>query len=137
MLTPSFSDCAALNILMDAADLFPQGWHPLRRDCALDALTQLPAPLSRTDHPVRYYFIDYGLSIRFSAGESHIIHTRGGMPQEKTVPELLVDAPYDAYKVDIYILGCVYRKELYEVMNSSFICCFGTLTRQQCRNLQA
>ncbi|KII93060.1 hypothetical protein PLICRDRAFT_101119 [Plicaturopsis crispa FD-325 SS-3] len=107
-------DCAALNILMDAADLFPQGWHPLRRDCALDALTQLPAPLSRTDHPVRYYFIDYGLSLRFSAGESHIIHTRGGMPQEKTVPELLVDAPYDAYKVDIYILGCVYRKELYE-----------------------
>ncbi|KII93045.1 hypothetical protein PLICRDRAFT_377913 [Plicaturopsis crispa FD-325 SS-3] len=107
-------DCATFNIMMDATDIYPQGWHPLRRSYARDGFTKLPAPLSRIDHHVRYYFIDYGLSIRFSEGESHIIRTRGGMPQEKTVPELLVDAPYDAYKTDIYILGCVYRKELYE-----------------------
>ncbi|KII93054.1 hypothetical protein PLICRDRAFT_101301 [Plicaturopsis crispa FD-325 SS-3] len=107
-------DCAKLNIMMDASQIYPQGWHPLRRSCALDSFTQIPAPLSRIDHHVRYYFIDYGLSIHFSEGESHIIRTSGGMPQEKTVPELLVDAPYDAYKTDIYILGCLYRKELYE-----------------------
>ncbi|KII93048.1 hypothetical protein PLICRDRAFT_170843 [Plicaturopsis crispa FD-325 SS-3] len=107
-------DCATYNIMMDATRLYPQGWHPLRRDCEPDAFTQLSAPPSRTDNLIRYYFIDFGLSIRFSEGESHIIRTSGGMPQEKTVPELLVDAPYDAYKTDIYILGCVYRKELYE-----------------------
>ncbi|KII93063.1 hypothetical protein PLICRDRAFT_170855 [Plicaturopsis crispa FD-325 SS-3] len=107
-------DCGALNIMMDATALYPQGWHPWRLNYAPNAITKVSPVASRIDHPVRYYFIDYGLSIRFFEGESSIIRTRGGIPQEKTVPELLVDAPYDAYKVDIYILGCVYRKELYE-----------------------
>ncbi|KII93044.1 hypothetical protein PLICRDRAFT_170840 [Plicaturopsis crispa FD-325 SS-3] len=107
-------DCAAFNIMMDATPLFPQGWHPLRREYAPDAFTQLLTPPSRTDRPVRYYFIDFGLSVRFRAGESSFISTRGRIPQEKTVPELALAAPYDAYKVDIYILGCVYRKDLYQ-----------------------
>ncbi|KII93064.1 hypothetical protein PLICRDRAFT_100738 [Plicaturopsis crispa FD-325 SS-3] len=106
-------DCARFNIMMDATSLYPNGWHPWRFNYAPDAITELPSLPSRTHH-VRYYFIDHGLSIRFYEGESSVIQTSGGAPQEKTVPELAIDAPYDAYKVDIYILGCVYRKELYE-----------------------
>ncbi|KII93067.1 hypothetical protein PLICRDRAFT_378476 [Plicaturopsis crispa FD-325 SS-3] len=107
-------DCGAFNIMMDATPLYPHGWHPWRLNYAPNATTELSAPPSRTDHHVQYYLIDYGLSLRFFPGGSSIIRTRGGIPQEKTVPELSIDEPYDAYKVDIYILGCVYRKELYE-----------------------
>ncbi|KII93066.1 hypothetical protein PLICRDRAFT_35234 [Plicaturopsis crispa FD-325 SS-3] len=107
-------DCGAMNIMMDATALYPEGWHPWRLNYAPNAIAEVSPVASRIDLPVRYYFIDFGLSMRFSAGESPIIRTRGGIPQERTVPELLVDAPYDAYKVDIYILGCVYRKQLYQ-----------------------
>ncbi|KAI0049758.1 hypothetical protein FA95DRAFT_1571003 [Auriscalpium vulgare] len=101
-------DCAAANIMMDGRPLYPNGHHPLRRKYTPDAI--FPAnPLSRIDHPVRYYFIDFGISTRFRRGASPFVTGRKG--RDKELPELSDDVPYDAFKADIFILGNLYKKE--------------------------
>ncbi|KAH9946933.1 kinase-like domain-containing protein [Amylocystis lapponica] len=104
-------DCASANIMMDGRPLFPQGHHPVCLDISQDGVHML-SPLSRTDHPVRYYFIDFGISSQFQKGESSLVVGRKG--RDKEVPELSSEIPYDAFKVDIFILGNLYKKELLE-----------------------
>ncbi|KII88221.1 hypothetical protein PLICRDRAFT_110166 [Plicaturopsis crispa FD-325 SS-3] len=100
-------DCAAMNIMMDAAPLYPRGFHPVRRDYSRDAIHEL-TPLSRLNNPVRYYFTDFGLSTQFAPDQPpFVVGVKG---RDKEVPELSRDIPYNAYKVDIFILGNLYRK---------------------------
>ncbi|KAI0049760.1 hypothetical protein FA95DRAFT_1604077 [Auriscalpium vulgare] len=101
-------DCAAANIMMDGRPLYPGGHHPLRRSYSPDAVFPL-SPLSRIDHPVRYYFIDFGISSRFPPGATPFVTGRKG--RDKELPELSDDVPYDAFKADIFILGNLYKKE--------------------------
>lgn len=101
-------DCAAANIMMDGRPLFPNGHHPVRLRYSTDGVYEL-GPLSRTEHPVRYYFIDFGISSRFSEGASS--HVVGRQARDKDVPELSSNVPYDAFKVDIFTLGNLYDKE--------------------------
>ncbi len=98
--------------MMDAQPLYPEGYHPARPDHTPDALYKV-TPLSRADHPVRYYYIDFGLSTCFSPGASS--HVVGEIGRDTEVPELSDDIPYDAYKVDIFSLGNVYSKEFEQV----------------------
>ncbi|KII93046.1 hypothetical protein PLICRDRAFT_170842 [Plicaturopsis crispa FD-325 SS-3] len=42
-------DCGALNIMMDATALYPQGWHPWRLNCAPDAISEVSPASSRID----------------------------------------------------------------------------------------
>ncbi|KII88223.1 hypothetical protein PLICRDRAFT_175846 [Plicaturopsis crispa FD-325 SS-3] len=100
-------DCAAINIMMDAAPLYPQGFHPIRRDYSRDAAYKL-TPLSRIDNPVRYFFTDFGLSIKFAPNEPPFVLGDEGRDQE--VPELSRDIPYNAFKLDVFVLGNLYRK---------------------------
>ncbi|OBZ75942.1 hypothetical protein A0H81_04132 [Grifola frondosa] len=101
-------DCAAANIMMDARPLYPKGHHPIRRNYSQDGVFDV-TPLSRLDHPVRYYFIDFEISIRFPPGCSTYVVGKKG--RDKDVPELSFDIPYDAFKVDIFALGNLYDKE--------------------------
>ncbi|GBE85436.1 hypothetical protein SCP_0706230 [Sparassis crispa] len=107
----------AANIMMDAAPLYPQGHHPVRRLASSDSIYLL-SPLSRTDHPVRYYFIDFGISSMFEEGQSPYVVGRKG--RDKELPELSDDVPYDAYKVDIFILGNLYKKDFLQVKYHGF-----------------
>ncbi|KII93058.1 hypothetical protein PLICRDRAFT_35229 [Plicaturopsis crispa FD-325 SS-3] len=100
--------CSEFTIMMDATRLYPQGWHPLRRDRSPDLLTKLPAPPSRISRPVRYYFTSFSHSIHFPPGAFPTIPPNWAIPQEDPVPGLCVDA----YKADVYMLGCVYRRAL-------------------------
>ena len=111
-LTPTRRDIAAANIMMDALTLYPEGYHPARRFVTSDARRQA-IPLSRTDHPVQYYFIDFDLSVRFKEGESHDVI--GDVGRDNEVPELSNDVPYNAFKVDIFALGNLYYKEFCKV----------------------
>ena len=81
--------------MMDALTLYPEGYHPARRFVTPDGQHQA-TPLSRTDHPVRYYFIDFDLSVRFKEGESH--NVIGDVGRDNEVPELSNDVPYNAFK---------------------------------------
>ncbi|KAL6303405.1 hypothetical protein BKA93DRAFT_341682 [Sparassis latifolia] len=101
-------DCAAANIMMDGRSLYPRGHHPVRMEASPDGIFML-SPLSRSDHSVRYYFIDFGISSLIGKGESPYVLGREG--RDKELPEMSSEVPYDAFKVDIFILGNLYKKE--------------------------
>ncbi|KAI9507602.1 kinase-like domain-containing protein [Russula earlei] len=102
-------DCSLKNILMDASRMFPQGHHPVERSFLHDITTVAPR-IPRLDARVRYYFIDYGISSYFPAGEQRqLVLGRAGRDQD--VPELSNTVPYDPFKVDIFTIGNVLRCE--------------------------
>ena len=93
--------------------MFPCGFHPVKDTLLHDVLT--PAPIiPRRDVEVKYYFVDYGISSYFPAGsESHMVLGRDGRDQD--VPELSDEVPYDPFKVDIFTIGNVFRREFCNV----------------------
>ncbi|KAJ2971901.1 hypothetical protein NUW54_g12389 [Trametes sanguinea] len=103
-------DVAVANIMMDARKLFPIGYHPVRLDYTPDTLYPVTA-LPRAGRDVRYFYIDFGLSVRFPQGSS--TYVVGDVGRDAEVPELSETIPYDAFKVDIYSLGNLYS-ELFE-----------------------
>ncbi|KAI0364011.1 kinase-like protein [Pilatotrama ljubarskyi] len=100
-------DIAPPNIMMDARPLYPNDHHPVRLHRALDAIRDAN-PLPRSDHPVKYYYVDFGLSVHFPEGASPRVIGRVGRDME--IPELSSDVPYDAFKADIYALGNLFDK---------------------------
>ncbi|KAI0351977.1 hypothetical protein OH77DRAFT_827900 [Trametes cingulata] len=101
-------DIAPTNVLMDGTPLYPGGYHPVRIQRAPDAIYDAH-PLARIDHPVKYFYIDFGLSVRFSAGASPLVTGRVG--QFTDVPEMSSPTPYDAFSADIYSLGQLFDQE--------------------------
>ncbi|RPD57465.1 kinase-like protein [Lentinus tigrinus ALCF2SS1-7] len=108
-------DIAVQNIMMDARPLYPQGHHPVQLNYTPDGMYRI-SPLSRTDRPVRYYYIDFGLSVQFPKGASPYVV--GDVGRDTDVPELSETVPYDAFKVDIFALGNLFYKEFYDKYNS-------------------
>ena len=92
---------------MNARSIYPQGWHFLVRAFVPDPVT-LVAPLVRIDHPVRYYFVDYGLSHRFLPDQLHLVLDWGG--RDTDVPEPKKLQPYNASKVDVFTGGNVFSQ---------------------------
>jgi hypothetical protein len=98
---------------MDATDMFPRGFHPVDDTFLHDITT--PAPwVPRSDAGVKYYFVDYGISSYFPAG-SQIQPVLGLAGRDQDVPELSDVVPYDPFKVDIFTVGNVLRRELQSV----------------------
>ncbi|RPD57823.1 kinase-like protein [Lentinus tigrinus ALCF2SS1-7] len=108
-------DIAVQNLMMDARPLYPQGHHPVKRNHTPDGMYRI-SPLSRTDRPVRYYYIDFDLSVRFPVGGS--TYVVGDVGRDTDVPELSEDIPYDAFKVDVFALGNLFYKEFFLQFNS-------------------
>jgi hypothetical protein len=107
----TFSDLMAQNILMDGRPIFPQGWHFTRRGCAPNGV-DLVAPLARIDHPVQYFIIDYDCAMRFNPGQSHLLE---GFDGDKTCPpEVKRNQQYDAFKMDVFMLGDVFDKSFFQ-----------------------
>ncbi|KAJ7162129.1 hypothetical protein C8R46DRAFT_1000083 [Mycena filopes] len=117
-------DCNSLNIMMDGQHLFPDGFHPQNPSYPLGPRTFRKARhYSRTQRPVKYFFIDFGISTKFEPGEDTWVHPIGG--GDDTVPEfparaaLRVEATtsfekLDAFPTDIYYLGNLIRLEFLE-----------------------
>ncbi|GJE92549.1 kinase-like domain-containing protein [Phanerochaete sordida] len=108
-------DAAETNILMDARPLYPQGFHPAyphrlplpNWDKPSTSYTRLSAP-----GPVRYYFSDFGMSTRFSPGGPRLV--TGELGAERDVPELSSTTPYDPFKVDVFVLGKVFKDQIHD-----------------------
>lgn len=105
------------NIVMDPGNMYPRGFHA---DGYYDAQGR-PFSGTRTRTQVggvRYYFIDFGESIKFDIY---------GPKENKTIkviskacihaPETSMRPiqPYDAFKPDLYTLGKVFEEHLLEV----------------------
>jgi len=118
-------DCSVLNIMFDATAMYPDGFHPSRQYAKRSGRGLVQNRFNRGDvlPSIRYYFTDYGISSLFQVGDpSQPRLVTGRHCQDKTVPELYFDEPYDPFRTDVYILGNVYKKCLLgKYTNLSFL----------------
>ncbi|KAF9649332.1 kinase-like protein, partial [Thelephora ganbajun] len=102
-------DCVMRNFLMDADAMYPEGFHPVnywfKRDYSGWA-THIP----RSVAGVRYYFADFGISVRIPEEEPQKFVT-GTLGRDQEPPELSDTVPYDPFKLDIFIIGNMLRQE--------------------------
>lgn len=98
--------------MMDGTPLFPEGFHPSMQERDRHGIDDAKSR-RRIDFPVKYYFVDFGLSRFLRDDGNNIVLGHDGQDQE--VPELSYNIPYDAPPVDIFILGNVYRKKFLDV----------------------
>lgn len=110
----SFRDCAYQNIRLDATPMFPDGFHPVLSGLLPDmSASSRPIPRSTTAG-VTYYFIDFGISVQppSDVGVTLVVGC-DGLDQEP--PELHQDHPYDPFKLDIFIIGNLFRRRFLDV----------------------
>lgn len=103
--------------MMDASAMYPRGFHPMKERTLPDLSGPAPV-LHRIDVPVKYYFIDFGISTRFPA-DQHPRLVLGTQGLDDEVPELSDTTPYDPFKTDIFIIGNLLRQEFLQVRTSS------------------
>ncbi|CAA7270064.1 unnamed protein product [Cyclocybe aegerita] len=99
-------DACWRNLMMDISKVMPTGYHFsnwMTEDGRKKPLQWFPR---KSVAPVKYYYIDFGLSYRFPS-DATSFNLMGVVGQDKTVPEKFAKAPYDAFKLDIYQLGNV------------------------------
>jgi hypothetical protein len=108
--------------MLDASPLYHQGFHPhvnlndMRRSGTGKATRR-----SRTQAPVNYYIIDFGLSWEYERDSkgppvAPLIHGN-----DRTVPEfrrLHNGSPYNPFPTDIYYLGNFVRREFLNVSDT-------------------
>ena len=116
------------NLMMDADEMYPEGFHPVKvmqkRDFSGWA-TYIP----RSVAGVRYYFVDFGISVHLPEEDrQHFVTGNKGRDQDP--PELSGTDPYDPFKLDVFIIGNMFRKELCDVI-SVFSRLFKKLTNLQ------
>jgi hypothetical protein len=108
-----YRDCSPKNISFDATHMYPLGFHPVH-DVLLDDVTTFAPVIPRLETGVKYYFVDYGISSYFPAGsQRELVFGIAGRDQD--VPELSNSVPYDPFKVDIFTIGNVLRREFQAV----------------------
>jgi hypothetical protein len=93
--------------MMDATNLIPQGFHHAdKRSHDGNPYSEFSYKTRMSVAPVPYYFIDFGLSSRFSSFEDRRLVV-GKVGQNYFVPEFSSTVPYDPFPVDIYQVGGV------------------------------
>ena len=100
--------------MMDGSAMFPQGFHPIWQSLLPDD-TSTPAPFRpRAMVPVTYYFIDFGISCWFIPGDTDRL-VLGSKGLDGEAPELSDSVPYDPFRLDMFILGNLFRKQFLDV----------------------
>ncbi|TFK83401.1 hypothetical protein K466DRAFT_498538 [Polyporus arcularius HHB13444] len=110
-------DFHIFNVMMDPMPLISEVPHPVRRRKSYVDPERKIKRYIRTVHPVRYYIIDFGLSMEFSPGEPHVAPIiMGGdhsLPELKNFP-----GDCDPFYVDIYTLGNLIREHFMQTSRS-------------------
>ncbi|KZV74540.1 hypothetical protein PENSPDRAFT_681919 [Peniophora sp. CONT] len=110
-------DCTYNNIMYDGTPMYPDGFHPAdlfrRRNLTLDAKAR---HFTRTQRPVRYYLIDFGLSVQCKDKSARVLPVRGGgMVPPEFGPEVIAsDTPQDPFPTDVWYLGAFIREQFLE-----------------------
>ena len=97
--------------------IFPKLYHP-RAELLTWDLKSTARYCTRTERPTRYYFIDFGISVKFDKDDPHPVAEPiiGG---DRTVPEYQneerVFKPRDPFPTDVYYLGNVARQDILQV----------------------
>ncbi|KAJ7263240.1 kinase-like domain-containing protein [Mycena haematopus] len=108
-------DCADNNIMMDGASLYRIPFHPITQNRKRDYSGKVHSSLTRTQHPVKYYLTDFGLSRRYKPEQRPPLEptVRGA---DKTAPEMVLDA-CDPFPTDVYYLGNLIQRDFLEDYN--------------------
>ncbi|KAI0769063.1 hypothetical protein BD413DRAFT_88151 [Trametes elegans] len=100
--------------MYDPRPMFPEMYHPRVRYRSRDWKRSVKY-FTRTVRPVRYHYIDFGLSRKFNPedGPPRAVAIRGG---DKTVPEFQHwdGEPLDPFPTDIYYLGNMIREIVFQ-----------------------
>lgn len=107
-------DLSYINIMMLGDKLYPRGFHPSDQMISPSARGDTKPYRRREVGYVRYYIIDFGLSLCYDDSDMpHLTYGRDGQDQE--VPELHTGERYDPFKVDIYTVGNQFQKTFLDV----------------------
>ena len=109
--------------MMDGRSLFPEGHHPVDMHLTPD-VSRHARRLSRSEHDVKYYFIDFGMSSYFKEGEPpYVLGAKGA---DRDAPELSDEHPYNPFMLDVFILGHVYEVQFLQVSGQAVMSRFLT-----------
>ena len=103
-----------LNIMMDGSTLFIDAFHPVDSMMKRD-YSRLARYKTRTEWPVKYFLIDFGLSRRYDQSIAHPLEVPiwGG---DKEVPEFQnSNEPCDPFATDVFYIGNAIRKDFLDV----------------------
>lgn len=115
---------------MDASRMIPGGFHFIHPPLAGDGQTIL-LPYTGDEHtpnhiksrtqaaPMKYYFIDFGLSVQFPSYETRGLVTGECGRLRKHIPEISETIPYDPFKVDVRLIGEMLRSDFLVVSKCS------------------
>ena len=111
--SPNSRDCVQNNILMDADSMYPEGFHPiaLRRTPDYSGIAKYS---SRTASGAKYYYVDFGISVHIPEALRPKLVT-GTLGRDQDPPELSATVPYDPFKLDIFIIGNMFKREFHRV----------------------
>ena len=98
---------------MNGDAMYPEGFHPIRIRRTPDRL-RTAEYTSRTIAGVKYYFVDFGLSCYLQDATPPRLVT-GSYGRDQDPPELSDTVPYDPFKLDIFIIGNMLRREFCQV----------------------
>ncbi|KAF9782666.1 hypothetical protein BJ322DRAFT_1142979 [Thelephora terrestris] len=105
-------DCVMRHTLMDGEAMYPKGFHPcnLQRTEDYSAIAQ---HRSRATAMSEYYFVAFGISVHIPEEvESKLVTGASGIDQDP--PELSDLVPYNPFMLDIFIVGNMLKREIYE-----------------------
>ncbi|KZT71765.1 hypothetical protein DAEQUDRAFT_706500 [Daedalea quercina L-15889] len=105
-------DISSLNVMMDPSPLYPVLYHPCDDYMTRDYSKRVK-PYTRTERPTKYFFIDFGLSRKYSVENENPseLPIFGG---DRSVPEFQGEGYNTAsnpFLTDIYYLGNRFREE--------------------------
>ncbi|KAG6846750.1 hypothetical protein H0H93_012102, partial [Arthromyces matolae] len=113
-------DCKWDNFMADAVSLFSSPPHPADTFMRRDLRSPVSVTGSRTRKPIRYFIIDFNLSMFCPPQNApHLRHPPWG--GDKSVPEFSLPGtpPCEVYAVDIYCMGNFIRKFFIEGVSYS------------------
>ena len=100
-------------ILMDANAMYPDGYHPIALNRKKDH-SALAKYRSRATAGARYYYVDFGISVHVPDGFKNRL-VLGTLGEDRDPPELSNVNPYDPFKLDIFIIGNMLKREFHDV----------------------
>ncbi|KAH9035561.1 hypothetical protein EDB85DRAFT_868892 [Lactarius pseudohatsudake] len=106
-------DCTVYNIMFDPSQMYPNGFHPVKinRNRNFEGTAKAH---TRTQHPPRYYFINFGLSRQYTSRDATDEPLRGG---DESAPELRSRRPCNPFQTDIYYIGNLIRQKFIKASN--------------------
>ena len=94
--------------------MYPEGFHAAQAAYKRD-YSGIASYVPRSAVGVKYYFADFGISAH-TPGADHPGLVTGRAGRDQDPPELSLTVPYDPFKLDIFIIGNMFKQEFCDVI---------------------